>query len=616
MKKLSATARSDHVPPGGILQALADVLASDDRLVVDGRLVRNRITELTLNLDGSLLRLLLSDQSVRAHFFTEVDGLLIFDKIKFTRFVNNKAFLPDSYTAYKNKIGLTVEGDYLASSGEVVLDWPYKDCVLEGGQDREDAKRDEVFWNETLAPDEIDRLLSPKVLTNFLKFTDKGSRPAGAVSLSDHLIVRGNNLLGLHTLARQFEGKIKVIYADPPYNTESDSFHYNDRFTHSTWLTFMRNRLEIARRLLTDDGIIFVSLDDKEAHYCKVMMDSIFGRENFVADICHKARASVSNDKIISSSHNHLLFYAKNERVVYENRDQFGLRNDLSGFDLHDEVGDYRLVPVDGPGGAAKGNPYYEFLGVTGYWRFSKETMTEMRQRGLIVKQGNTLMQKYYKEKARLRKKKVTTWWDEGFLTSSATSALTRLMGEEVFKNPKHVELLKRVIELWTTDGDRVLDFFAGSGTTATAALELAKEDGIHRQFILCEQIDYPRGLPASRVQKALGPGEYFIQCDLAKANQIFVEEVEAATTPEQLQDIWAQMQKTAFLSYQVDVGTVNGTRSNFLALPFPEQQRFLLEALDKNLLYVPLTEIDDESYGISPEDKALNRMFFGIEKA
>ena len=175
--------------------------------------------------------------------------------------------MPDSYTAFKNKIGLTADKRYLAKSKEVVLSWPYKDCVLEGGQEKEDEKRKEIFHNEVLAPDEIDRLLEPKVFTNFKRINAKGEHEVSEIKPTDNLIIKGNNLLVLHSLKKRFAGKVKLIYIDPPYNTGNDEFKYNDSFNHSTWLTFMKNRLEIAKELLREDGVIFVQCDDNEQAY-------------------------------------------------------------------------------------------------------------------------------------------------------------------------------------------------------------------------------------------------------------------------------------------------------------------------------------------------------------
>lgn len=194
-----------------LVAELIDLLSSDDRLVSEGKLVKNKVIELALAIDSSLIRLLLSSEGIRRHFFQDVGGILVFDKIRFEQFVSNKAFLPDSYTAFKNKIGLTAEGSYLTDSKEVVLAWPYKDCVLEGGQTKEDAKRDEVFWNETLAPDQIDRLLAPKVLTNFKRYDKDGEHKITSINRDDNLIIKGNNLLALHTLKRTYAGQVKLF---------------------------------------------------------------------------------------------------------------------------------------------------------------------------------------------------------------------------------------------------------------------------------------------------------------------------------------------------------------------------------------------------------------------
>ena len=164
-------------------QDLIKALQKDDRLVVDGKLAKNKVIELALQLDSDLIKSLRSSKDLEKTFFQKVDDVLIFDKVKFQSFVSNKQFLPDSFTEYKNKIGLISDGHYLTESNEVVLAFPYKDCVLEGGQDKEDAKRSEVFWNETLAFDEIDKLLEPKVLTSVNKIDASGKKPVKEISL-------------------------------------------------------------------------------------------------------------------------------------------------------------------------------------------------------------------------------------------------------------------------------------------------------------------------------------------------------------------------------------------------------------------------------------------------
>ena len=302
-----------------------------------------------------------------------------------------------------------------------------------------------------------------------------------------NLVIEGDNLDVLKLLRESHGGRVKLIYIDPPYNTGND-FVYDDDFSdHARWLTMMYPRLAAARTLLAENGVIFVSIDDAEGAHLRLVMDEIFGEDQFIAQICHKARASVSNDKIISASHNHILLYARDFARVFVERRDFGLPPELDGFDLEDEHGPYKLVPVDGPGGARKSNPYYEFLGVRGYFRFSRDTMQRLYDEGLVVKRGNSLQQKYYKSKAAGSRRTDTTWWDAGYLTSTATTRLGKLIGDGVFENPKPVELIDRMLQLWARDGDTVLDFFAGSGTTGAAVAERNCREGVRCQFVLVQ---------------------------------------------------------------------------------------------------------------------------------
>lgn len=159
-------------------KTLIEILENDTTYFSDDRLLKNKLTEDAFKLEPKLIKYILSDNRLKKHFFLDVDGVLVFDKDKFIQFVNDKQFLPGSHTSFKNTIGLLDEnGNYFKEKKEVVLAWPYKDCVLEGGQDREDQERDEVFYNEIIAPDEIDRLFDPKVLTNFKRYDRDGEHP-------------------------------------------------------------------------------------------------------------------------------------------------------------------------------------------------------------------------------------------------------------------------------------------------------------------------------------------------------------------------------------------------------------------------------------------------------
>lgn len=335
---------------------------------------------------------------------------------------------------------------------------------------------------------------------------------------TENLYIEGDNLEVLKLLQETYLGKVKMIYIDPPYNTGND-FVYEDDFKqsadeyidnsgqldeegnrlvantesngrfHTDWLNIIYPRLKLAKDLLSDDGVIFISIgDDEESNLIKCC-NEIFGESNFIASICHKHRASVSNDRIISENHNHLLFYCKNIVSVFRNHKLIGEDPVLEGFNLEDEKGKYKLTPVDGPGGAKKGNPHYDFLGVTGYWRYSKETMQKKYDEGLIVRTTNGLQQKYYLSQASKSRKTVTTWWDDDFLTSSATKMLINLMGDKTFDNPKNINLIIRCLKMIVKfDKDSlILDFFSGSATTAHAVMQLNAEDGGKRNFIMVQ---------------------------------------------------------------------------------------------------------------------------------
>ena len=227
-------------------------------------------------MDPGLIKLLYECEDTRKRFFMEVDGVFVFDKVGFGWVVNNREFLPDSYTRYKNKIGLAdSRGEFISSSNDVELIFPYKDCILEGGQTKEDQKCNEVFYNEALASDEVDRLLYPKVFCNAKEYDSAGTHPATAYSENDNLIIKGNNLLAISSLLKRYEGKIKLIYIDPPYNTGGDAnmFSYNNTFNHSMWLTFMKNRLNIAKKAFKKRRFY------RNCHRpCRAILPGCFGR--------------------------------------------------------------------------------------------------------------------------------------------------------------------------------------------------------------------------------------------------------------------------------------------------------------------------------------------------
>jgi adenine-specific DNA-methyltransferase len=504
--------------------------------------------------------------------------------------------------------------------------------VLEGGQTKEDSKRNEIFWNETLAPDQIDRLLDPKALTNFKKFDENGEHEIHEFSPDDNYVIKGNNLLALHSLKKVFSGKVKLIYIDPPYNTGNDDFGYNDRFNHSAWLTFMKNRIQIARDLLSKDGSLWINIDDDEAHYLKVLADEVFKRENFVSNIVWQKKYTVANDaRYFSDNHDHILVYAKN-------LDSF----EINGLERTEDQNKRYTNPDDDPKGPWMSQPLhaksgnvsdfsYTFKnGVTWspprgtYPRYTKESLREFEKesRMWFGSKGDAVprVKKYLSKMGNVTP--ATIWFhDEVGNNDQANKEVKRLVTQEEFSTPKPEKLLKRIVHIGSKEGDLVLDFFAGSGTTGAVAHKMG------RRYILCEQMDYVEDVTLKRLQKVIEGeqggiseevewqgGGSFVYAELMEYNAKFVKEIEAADSKEDLQQIWVRMQEHAFLSYKVNPADIDSEKASFDELTLNQQKQLLIELLDKNQLYVNYSEIEDEDYGISNEEQKQNHQFYKLK--
>lgn len=632
-----------------LLDELKNTLKQDDRLFADDKLLKNKAIERALNNDEKLLELLVSNERLKEHFFTEAGEHLVFDEEKFAQFVSNKQFLPDSYTSFKNKIGLKQGKEYLQEKEEIELAWPYKDCILEGEQNQNDESRSEVFWNKVLAPDQVDTLLKPKVLDDFRRISESGENKVSEFNEDDNLIVKGNNLLALHSLEKKFGGEVSCIYIDPPYNTGKDSFRYNDNFSHSTWLTFMRNRLEIAKRFLRDDGVIFVHIDDNEHAYLKVLMDEIFGRENFIESITVVNNPRGRDYGGIANMHEFILAYSKTENYeLYrvegakelkheDEKGDFelrGLRNRNKKFNKgnrpnlfypfyvntteSDENG-LHPVSVDEKEGWKEVYPM-KSQGVQTVWRWSKGKARDELE-DLCARERNDgsyrIMEKYRDDSRMAR----SVWSDKGVNSEKGTLHLKDLFGEKIFDHPKPETTLKRIIDISTKEGDLVLDFNLGSGTTAAVAHKMG------RQYIGIEQMDYIEDVTLERMKKVIegeqggiseevdwtGGGE-FVYTELMPWNARFIEQIEKSEDKNQLQQLWAKMKDKAFLSYRLDIDEFEENAEEFEELGLEKQKEFLKEILDKNQLYVNYSEMEDSDYGISEEKKNLNKNFYGDE--
>ena len=640
----------------------------------DGTLIKNKIVSDALNLNPELLKYLISNDNLKKNFFSELDEMLVFDKVKFQQFVMNKSFLPDSYTAYKNKIGLTTDdGRFISESREVVLAWPYKDCVLEGGQTKEDAKRDEIFWSETLAPDEINRLTEPKVFTGFKRYDRDGVHNVDHLRPTDNLIIKGNNLLTLYSLRKKYAGRIKLIYIDPPYyfvaNKSEDTFNYNSNFKLSTWCTFMKNRLEIARELRSEDGAIFVQISDDGVGELHLILKDVFnrnGENNFINKITVKTKSPsgfASVNPGVFETAEYILGFAKNKsrwcfnqqyvkseydtnydsyivnpddnfenwqfekidtaiakelgyedkREALENVSKFVFNQMVADFALKNRNRVFRLTAIND-------NAASEAVELR---EQSRQNPTRIY---CLKREGNYDLYVTKAQEIALYSKKIRNIDGEEVPTMQLTNIWSDISYEGIAKEgnvqlkggKKPEKLLRRIVEMASNPGDIVLDFFAGSGTTASVVHKLG------RQFITCDQLDSQIDMSLTRLgnvvkgdQSGISKtvnwqgGGSFVYCELAKANQQFINDIETAETHETLIDIWTQMQATGYLNYKTDISTVNESASDFAALSLDDQKRFLMDCLDKNMLYIPISDMEDEEYAIGDEDKRLTKEFY-----
>lgn len=629
-----------------VYNVVLKILKKDERFFTeDGQLLRNAVYEAAMKMDSNLIKALYRNEETKARFFTDVDGIAVFDKVDFGWVINNREFLPDSYTRYKNKIGLVNnKGEYISNSNDVELVFPYKDCVLEGGQTKEDQKRNEIFYNETLAPDEVDRLLYPKVFTNAKRYTANGASATDTISNTDNLVIKGNNLIGLATIGSRYNGLVKCIFIDPPYyfiaTKPSDTFSYNSNFKLSSWLVFMKNRLSLTHKLLANNGILYMAISDEGAHYLKVLADDIFDMENFIADVTWESRKSISSDGLMSENHNHILVYVKDKNSIDKNNFRFALDVESFTYDDNDGRGKYRLEPFDAPG--VRKNLQYiiknpntgeEYIPPAGrHWRTEEATYLKLLEENRIRFGANGTAKPQYKayysevREAGKGKASSTIWhdvkqsiiWQEIDANTNATKDQFELFGKSVFTNPKPEDLIKRAIELSTDENDIVLDFFMGSATTQAVALKM------NRRFIGFEQMDYIETVSIPRLIMVMNGeqtgiskdvnwqgGGSFVYCELAKLNQNFVDAIEKATTDEELSKLYADILETGLISYKVNSKGIDTNSEDFIKLSIDAKKKLLMELLDKNQLYVNYCDIDDETYGISEEDKVFTKRFY-----
>ncbi|WP_086256217.1 site-specific DNA-methyltransferase [Campylobacter vicugnae] len=610
-------------------------------------------------------------------FFAQICGALIFKKDEFLNFLDLK-LLSDSYTSFSNKIGLgTAENRFLKNDQNIVLNFPFKDCVLKGGQSKDDDKSTELFFNNILAKSQIDMLFSPKALDGF-ELVGGGQNDTLEKVLKNrpNLLIKGNNLITLHTLKEYFrhapqQDKVKLIYIDPPYNTGNDSFNYNDRFNHSTWLTFMKNRLEIARELLRDDGVIFVQCDDNEQAYLKVLMDEIFGRENFVTSAIRQTRAGGGfGTSDFGITHDYIIIFAKNRLSSRLNGIQKDKKELTAYFSCNDNKGVFHkrdLKQSQNQAGTREDRPFMfypiltknnevfsitddEFKMIYVDKKFNDTFLNDLKEQYLnngydfilpqhsnslgrwscgfdgfkkLLNDGDILCEngKIYK-KERLNNENSTKVATSIFLESKYHNGIATQENAEIFNKlnfafPKPEALIKRIIEISTQENDLVLDFFAGSGTTLAVAHKMK------RRYIGIEQMDYIESITKERLKKVIegeqggvskavswSGGGSLIYCELANLNAKFIEKIENSSDENELNQIYEKLIKFAFIDYRIDIQ--NDLKDlEFAALEFIEKKRILKKCLDRNMDYIPYADMEDSDYKIDEKTKKLNDIFY-----
>ena len=541
-----------------LIKELNGVLKAFPQFWEGEKLHRSMVIDAINQKEPNLIKALISNDKIKSLYSTNIDGVLLFDFEKLTSLLKYKEFWNDSFTKYRNTVGLTSEGKYLNYNSDVVLDFPFKDCVLEGGMTKEDQGKDEIYYNEVIARDEIDRLFSPKVFTNTKRYTKDGiEENITDFSDEDNLIIKGNNLIALHALKERYADKVKLIYIDPPYNTDNDGFKYNDRFNRATWLTFMKNRLEVAKDLLSDNGIIFVQCDDNEQAYLKVLLNDIFGESNFMSNIVIKmseasgVKMSHAN-KRLPKLKEYMLAYKKNQNTIinilkipkkswdkeyntimlglsklefeqleliieseYRSEDDCITLEDYTNKMTFQSLVDFfkeNNIQKEDQDNFRWENSYRIFQTTATSEAFTETLKKHIQQHNIKNKVFYYLtpQNKIYLIKNNIdnlnKKPRVQILFAKNYLETNPGDFWSDIKttgldneGNVHFKNGKKPEeLIKRIIQIGSNKNDIVLDFHLGSGTTAAVAHKMG------RRYIGIEQMDYINEITVPRLQKVI----------------------------------------------------------------------------------------------------------------
>ena len=652
------------------IEILYDVLKANPNFTdSDGNLLKNAIQEAALKMNPELLGLLIKNPETKSMFFSEVDEFLVFDKERFNWVIDSKDFLPSSYTGFKNKIMLTDEkGNSLKNNNDVVLSFPCKDCLLEMDSTKETDDRQEIFFNEVLMKKEIDTLLAPKVMASAKRYDESGVQETTTLSDKDNLIIKGNNLLAMHSLLPRYKGQIKLMYWDILYNTENDKVPYADSFKHSSWLVMMKNRLEVAKQLLREDGVICLQCDDNEQSYLTVLCDEVFGRNNRVNTLVVEMASTGGlkrshKDKHFLKTKEYILIYSLSENIFLNC--QYNIADTLDGhfniwFDGKNLTSVKKVIDEQFPHLnidskfwlthkdikkfiISNANNIFQYHPAPTWTldpKHIKETLYSDKDADVYrftnIDNGSIEYCKTVNNKEKYGRMEPLEWNIEIINGEKEISVLrgdiwknfhkdmgnVKKEGQANLTNGKKPErLIFDLISSFTSENDIVLDAYLGSGTTAAVAHKMG------RQYIGIEQLDSHMDMAVKRLQGVIAGeqsgisksvnwqgGGNFVYCELAKNSQNMIDKI--SSVPEaDLSALYDEIKASDFICYRVDIDAMDKEKDGFEKLSEIEKRHYLISIIDKNTLYINYADMDDSDYSIDSDTKKFNKNFYKEEK-
>ncbi|MCQ2944950.1 site-specific DNA-methyltransferase [Helicobacter pylori] len=640
------------------LKTLIDILIN--------HFTKERLVTLILTADEKLLTFMLEHENAndcKNAFFKTIANTLVFNGKALLECLEIKE-LEKSFTRFKNKIGLYSQGRPIKSSELVVLNFPFKDNVLLGNAKDNSTKSNELFYHEILHKKEIDTLLSPKALCRF-EMHGQGDLKNALKDKNTNYLIKGNNLIALHSLKKKFAKQVKCIYIDPPYNTGNDSFNYNDNFNHSSWLVFMKNRLEAAREFLSDDGVIFVQCDDNEQAYLKVLMDEVFGRENFVANL-HVEISTTQGMKVGFAKKGNIVKNAEYILIYARDIENFSFIRPLYVSKNYDEHYSIYLDPK-----TKKRDTLLNFLKKHYDENMTKNKISALYEsdtdfRNFIHKHADDIYQEHnadlninltHEQENKLNNNEIIEY-GEYLLFKNSNNKIRQLIrlsedgigetddfdakfgfrkirgdwwagyykdmgnvnkqgGDILFKNGKKPErLIKDILEISTQENDLVLDFFAGSGTTCAVAHKMK------RRYIGIEQMDYIETITKERLKKVIEgeqggiskkcdfkEGGSFVYAELKEVNLGIKKQILNAKSTDECLKIFNDLNERILKRADNKMDAIH--REEFQKLDLNEQKRKCCDLLDSNEDYLNLGDIDEDAWEIDEITKKYNEIFY-----